>query len=143
MSQTSLGMVQRNDPIIYVQDACYWVKHNPDKFKRLMHLCHREVDAGNPRVGRGDIFKLSCDAGFTITESMELKRNNNLWPTLARFMVMLRPRLAKCLHFRKAGCDDLDMIAEWHSIVNSRTEFLAKDWKEAKHLCEIGDVSAQ
>lgn len=43
--QTSVDMVQRNDPIVYVQDACYWVKRNPDKFKRLMHLCHREVDA--------------------------------------------------------------------------------------------------
>ena len=63
--QTSVDMVQRNDPIVYVQDACYWVKHNPDKFKRLMHLCHREVDAGNPRVTRGDIYNLAREAGLT------------------------------------------------------------------------------
>lgn len=142
--QTSVDMVQRNDPIVYVQDACYWVKHNPDKFKRLMHLCHREVDAGNPRVTRGDIYNLAREAGFTITECRELKRDNNKWPTLARYMVMLRPRLAKCLHFRESGIerDGIDLAAEWHAIVNPATFFYADDWKDAKAKCMSGDVTA-
>ena len=76
--QTSVDMVQRNDPIVYVQDACYWVKHSPDKFKRLMHLCHREVDAGNPRVTRGDIYDLAREAGFTMASAARQTRRQQV-----------------------------------------------------------------
>ena len=59
-------------------------------------------------------------------------------------MVMLRPRLAKCLHFRESGIerDGIDLIAEWHAIVNPMTFFYADDWKDAKAKCMRGDVTA-
>lgn len=143
MSQQEFSLVSKAEPTMYVQAACFWVKHHPDKFRSLMHLCHREVDAGNPSVQRGDVFNMARKAGMTVSEANELKRDNNLWPALSRYMVMLRPRLAKCLNFRKAGCDEVDMVAEWHGIVNAGTTFLANDWKEAKRLVEIKDVAAR
>lgn len=143
MSQTSMEMVVKTDPLVYVQEACWWVKRHPGYFKGLMRLCHEAVDAGNPCVQRGDVFNLARKAGMTVSEARELKRDNNMWPVLARYMVMLRPRFARCLNFRKAGCDDVDMIAEWRAIVNAGTVFLAKDWKEAKHAVDIGDVTAR
>ena len=87
---------------------------------------------------------LAREAGFTITECRELKRDNNKWPTLARYMVMLRPRLAKCLHFRESGIerDGIDLIAEWHAIVNPMTFFYADDWKDATAKCMSGDATA-
>lgn len=126
----------------YVKSACWWVKRNPAKFKRLMHLCHREVDRGNPTIQRGDIYNLARRAGFDITDCDELRRDHNLWAALARYMVMLRPRLAKSLHFRKSACDEVDMAGVWHEIVNGGTVFLACNWQEAKRACDEGCVCA-
>lgn len=139
---TTVATIVQAEPEAYVRTACLWVKRNRASFKRLMHLCHREVDRGNPVIQRGDIYNLARRAGFDITECDELRRNNNLWAPLARYMVMLRPRLAKSLHFRKAGCDEVDMQAIWRELVNAETVFLAGSWQEAKRACEDGCVCA-
>ena len=142
--QTSLSMVAKTDPAVYVQEACWWVRRNPEGFRRLMALLHRQVDRGNPRSQRSMVYLYDEREGIAI-ESGELDgivRDHNLWAVLARYMVMLRPRLARTLHFKRAGADDVDLVGEWHSIVDSRTEFYAKDWKEAERLVEIGDASA-
>ena len=130
------------DSETYVRKACRWVNKNPQLFKRIMYLCHKEVDKGNPCIQRGQIYKLAQDAGFSITECQEIRRDHNLWAILARYMVMLRPRLAKSLNFRNAGCDHVDMVSIWHEEVNAGTTFLAENWKAAKRACDLGCVSA-
>lgn len=130
------------DAEVYVRSACRWVKRHGVQFKRIMHLIHLRVDSDAVSVQRGDIFILARQAEMDITDCEELKRNNNLWASLARYMVMLRPCLARVLHFRDAGCDHVDMQAIWREEVNAETVFLAENWKAAKRACEEGCVSA-
>lgn len=130
------------DPATYVRQVCLWIKREPDLFKRTMAIVHREVDKGNPCVQRGHIYKLARDAGFSITDCEELRRNHNFWSVLTRYFVMLRPRLARSLNFREAGCDHVDMQGIWREIVSPNTTFLAENWKAAKRACEEGCVSA-
>ena len=130
------------DPADYVRRFCRWVKEHPDRFKRVLHLIHMEVDRGNPCVQRGQIYKLAQDAGLPIADCDELRRDHNVWPALTRYAVMLRPRLARSLNFRESGCDHVDMQAIWREIVNPETVFLAENWQAAKRACEEGCVSA-
>ncbi len=67
-----IASVVKAEPVTYVREACVWVRNHPDKFKRLMHLCHREVDRGNPSIQRGDIYNLARRAGFDISECDEV-----------------------------------------------------------------------
>lgn len=127
------------DPLIHVQNGCFWIRHNWESLKKIMHLVHRAVDNGEI-VQRGDIYTLAKQAGMTISEARELKRDNNLWSVIARYMVMLNPRLARAINFRESGIDTIDLIGEWHSIVNGGTTFLAVSWHEAKDFCAAGDA---
>lgn len=135
-------MTLAEEPEAYVREACRWVRKHPDRFKRLMRIVHREVDRGNPNVQRGDVYKLARDTGFEVSECDELRRDHNLWAVLARYMVMLRPRLARSISFRRAGCDEVDLEAVWREEVNAGTTFLAASWQAAKRACEDGCVSA-
>lgn len=124
------------------QYGCGWIKDNKAAFNKIMHIIHLEVDSGNPSVQQGDIVKLARDHGIDIGEYPGIKRDRSLWPVITRYAVMLRPKLAKSLHFRKSKLDSVDMVAIWHEHVSAGTFFFASDWKEAKHLVEIEDVSA-
>lgn len=139
---TTAKTVNVADPKVYVRRFCFWVKNNPKRFKRILHLIHMEVDKGNPCVQRGQIYKLAQDAGLPIADCDELRRDHNVWAVLTRFAVMLRPRLARSLNFREAGCDHVDLQGMWREIVNPNTVFLADNWKAAKRACEEGCVSA-
>ena len=55
---------------------------------------------------------------------------------------MLRPKLARCINFRKSDVDDVDLVERWHELVNPQTTFLAESWREAKKAVELEDVSA-
>ncbi|MBQ9785089.1 MAG: hypothetical protein IJW29_06280 [Clostridia bacterium] len=125
------------------QYGCSWIKDNKAAFHKIMHIVHCEVESGNPCVQQGDIVKLAKDRGIDIGEYPGIKRDRNLWPVITRYAVMLRPKLAKALHFRKSKLDKVDLVEIWHAEVNAGTLFFAKDWKDAKHLVEIGDVTAQ
>ena len=125
------------------EEVCCWIKGNRRNLNTLMHLVHIEVDGGNPCVQRGDVFSLARKAGMSISEANELKRDNNLWPGVSRYMVMLRPRLARSINFRKSKLDKVDLVEIWHDNVDAGTIFFAKDRFEAKRLCDIGDVTAQ
>ena len=125
-----------------VEYGCCWIKDNYPSFLKLMHLVHIEVDKGNPCVQQGDILNLAREAGIDIGEYPGIRRDRTLWPVLTRYMVMLRPKLAKALRFRPSKVDKTDMADAWHRIVNGGTFFLAENWEEAKRLCEIGDVAA-
>ena len=130
-------------PTDLVGYGCSWIRDHPREFKTIMHLLHLEVEAGNPRVSRGDIYALARKRGIDIATMPDLKRDNTLWSVIARYMVMLRPKLACCLHFRKSAADEVDMVARWHEVVGTHPAFLASDWKQAKETVAVDDCSAQ
>lgn len=118
-----------------------WIKNHRATFKQIMHIAHLAVEEGE-RISGPEIYYWAKDRNITITEVKEFRRDKTLWAGIARYMVMLRPVLSKCLEFRPSKMDDVDMAAIWHDNVNAGTFFLAASRKEAQHLCEIGDVSA-
>lgn len=123
-------------------DACYWVKENREQFVALMAVIHHQVDMGNPCVKQGEIESYVRQSGIKVDVIGEFSHNRNLYPGLTRYMVMLRPRLARSIRFRKSKLDDVDMVSIWHEVVDPRTEFLARDRFEAEHLVAINDASA-
>ena len=136
------------DATDYAARVCDWVKANPKAFKAVMAMAHREVDAGNPRLTRDEAYallrsmRLKMADGEGSPDEIELVRNHNFWACLSRYMVMLRPRIARVLCFRGSMFDRIDLQAVWREHVNAGTTFLASSWQDAKRLVEIGDVSA-
>jgi len=124
-------------------DVCCWVKEHGDEFKALMAVMHRQVDLGNPCTKQGEIEFYARQTGMKVDVLDDFRHNRNLYPGLSRLMVMLRPRLARTIRFRKSQLDDVDLRAVWHEVVNPRTVFLAKDRFEAEHLVAIDDISAR
>lgn len=124
---------------VMAESGCMWVKNHPKQFKTIMSLIHEQVDDGNPCVQEGDIAMLARSRHIEWSEIKELRRDHNLWAVLTRYMVMIRPRLAKALHFRESKVDRLDLQAIWYSIVPGQTNFLAENWQEAKKMVEAGE----
>lgn len=128
--------------------VCLWIKANPRAFRAVMAMAHREADEGNPRLTRDEAYallrsmRLKMADGEGSPDEIELVRNHNFWACLSRYMVMLRPRIARVLCFRGSMFDRIDLQAVWREHVNAGTTFLASSWQEAKRLVEIGDVSA-
>lgn len=129
-------------PLDKVDRACLWIRDNPALFRKIMHLAHIEAERGNGSFQRDNIYDAARRCGFAITDSRELRRDHNLYSVLARYMVMLRPKLARCINFRKSDVDDVDLVERWHELVNPQTTFLAESWREAKKAVELEDVSA-
>ena len=107
-----------------------------------MHLAHIEAERGNASFQRDNIYDAARRRGIPITDARELRRDHNLYSVLSRYMVMLRPKLARCINFRKSDVDEIDLVERWHEIVNPSTFFLADTWKDAKSAVEAEDVSA-
>lgn len=124
-----------------VEYGCCWIRDHPKTSRRLMHLVHMQVDSGRV-MQRGNVYTLAMQSGMSVSGVDELRRDHNLWSVLARYMVMLRPRLARALSFRRSPIDDIDMVGRWHEIVNPSTLFLADSWRDAKKAVEAEDVSA-
>lgn len=122
-----------------VDRACFWIRDHPRQFKTLMHLVHCELDTGREYVQRGEIYNLARARGMSVTDVRELRRDNNLWSSISRYMVMLTPRLARALRFRSSDIDEVDMVARWHEIVNPHTVFAADGWQMAAEVNEIED----
>jgi len=123
-------------------DACGWIRDHREAFRKLMAYFHSQVDAGNPRTTRDDAMAWCRENAINMSVLDEIARDHSLYACISRFAVMLRPRLARTIRFRKSQLDDIDLAQAWHETVDSRTTFLAKSRKEAEHLVEIGDVSA-
>lgn len=123
-------------------DVCAWVRGHGSDFKALMAVMHEQVDKGNPRTRRDDVISYARQMGMSVSVVDELRHDHTLYAGLTRYMVMLRPRLAKTISFRKSKLDDLDLVAIWHETVNAGTTFLARDRFEAEELVAMGDVSA-
>lgn len=124
------------------RDVCYWVKAHPSDFKALMAVMHEQVNQGNPRTRRDDVISYARKMGMSVSVVDELRHDHNLYAGLSRYMVMLRPRIARTVNFRKSKLDGIDLAAVWHEIVNPATVFLAKDRLEAERMVELGDACA-
>ena len=124
------------------RDTCRWVKGHESDFRRIMAVMHRQVDEGNPCTRRDDIISFARNMGMSISVVNDLRHDHNLYAGLTRLMVMLRPRLARTIHFRKSKLDEIDLARIWHEEVDASTEFLAKSRKDAERLVEIDDISA-
>lgn len=127
--------------------VCCWIKDNPAAFHALMRIAHEYVDEWRPRLTRSRAYSLAEDRGIAITDldgvpGEDVARNHNFWPCLTRYMVMLRPRLARTLHFRESAFDKIDLQDVWRENVSEGTLFFAANRKEAQRLVEIGDVTA-
>lgn len=138
-----------NDAKLQAGRVCLWVKDNPKAFKTFMSIGHSYVDAGKPRLTRSRAYSIAEDMGVRINDDdgdiseAGITRNHNFWPCLTRYMVMLRPRLARTLHFRPSKFDDIELSPIWHENVNAGTFFLAKNRKEAQRMVELDDVAAR
>ncbi|MEG1246513.1 hypothetical protein [Gordonibacter sp.] len=127
-----------------VDYGCCWIRDHGRGFKLVMHLVHIEAESGNPCVQRGDIYNLARRRGLGVSDVSEFRRDNTLWSVIARYMVMLRPKLARSLNFQTTRIDkDVDMVERWHEIVNPNTFFLANSWREAKEAVKADDATAQ
>ena len=124
------------------RDVCSWVKKHPSDFKALMRTVHHQVDIGNPRTRRDDIVSFARDMGMEVSVVDDLRHDHNLFAGLSRYMVMLRPRLARTLHFRPSKLDGIDLAAIWHEVVDPSTCFLAESWKQAAMMAETNDAAA-
>lgn len=124
------------------RDACAWVRRNPSDFKRLMRIFHAQVDRGVPCTRRGDVYKTALDMGMDVSVVEELRHDHNIYAALTRYAVMLRPRIARTVRFRKSKLDAVDLAAIWHEEVDAGTTFLAQSRMEAERLVEMEDVSA-
>lgn len=125
-------------PERHAYSAAMWIKDHRKEFKAFMHYLHVQVDQGNPCVTRSDAYAWAREQNLEISDVAGVVRNHNLYPILARYACMLRPRLTKVLHFRGSQVDALDLVSIWQECVNASTFFLAKDYLEAKRLVELG-----
>lgn len=123
--------------------GCCWIKGHKRQFYAIMEIVEFEAQRGNPCVQRGDIYMLAKHRGLSISDVRELRRDNSLWSVLTRYMVMLRPYLARALRFRKCGLDSIDLVDKWHRYVNPRTVFLADNWRQAVSLVEMCDAAGE
>lgn len=124
------------------KDACYWIRDNPDSFKRIMAVFHDQVDKGNSCTRRDDVINYARDKGFDVSVIEELRHDHNLYAGITRYAVMLRPRIARTVNFRKSKLDDIDLVEVWHEVVNPNTVFLAESRREAERMVEANDAAA-
>ena len=123
-------------------DACYWIRDNGETFKKLMAVMHRQVDLGNPCAKQGEIEFYARETGIELDVVGVFRHNRNLYPALTRYMVMLRPRLARTINFRRSKLDQVDLASLWHEVVNPATVFLAENRMEAERMVASGDAAA-
>ena len=135
-------MMASRTPKELVEYACVWIRDHYRTFVMLMSFVHGEIDDGNPCVSRGDIYGIARESGLTVSEAREFRRDNTLWSVIARYMVMLNPRLARALHFHKRPIDDLDLVGMWDRIVGKPRLFYASSWMEAKERIKENDITA-
>lgn len=124
------------------ESACWWVKQDRERFRKMKSLVRLEMNRGNPRVQEGDIILLAKQCGLDWATDDDFRRDHNIWAVLTRYMVMTDYKLARVLHFRKSKVDDIDLARVWHENVDCNTFFQASSWREAKEMCESEDGGA-
>ncbi len=133
---------------LQAERVCCWIKDNPGKFRALCRIVDGELRRGNPRLTRSRAYSRAEDEGIRISDGdgtdseTDITRNHNFWPCITRYMVMLQPRRARTIRFRDSKFDRIDLASVWWGNVNAGTFFLARNRKEAKDLCDLGDASA-
>lgn len=124
-------------------EVCRWIRDNMGDFWKLMAVFKRNVDLGNPCTKQGEIEAYAREAGIHFDNGDMFVHNRNLYPGLCRYAVMLRPRLARTINFRKSRLDDIDLAAIWHEVVDSTTCFMAENRFVAQKLVRDDDFIAR
>lgn len=125
------------------RSACRWIKENGRAFKSILRFLHTQVDMGNPRTMRGDVYAYARRSDIAMCSAGEFVRDNNMYAVLMRYAVMMRPSLANTVHFKHSTFDDIDLAGIWHETVNAGTVFLASSAEEAKAMVASGDACAE
>ena len=121
-------------PLMRVEHALAWIADDyPAKWLRLVRLCEGAMDAGWPRIRRGDLFVLAAQQGMDVSLCREFRMDNNLWSVLSRYLIMFRPSLAGVIFPRWTPELDegIDFEALWHRDVAASTFFRADSWHKA------------
>lgn len=162
------------DPAEYAVAALTWIDQSWGSWWRLVDMCEQE--AGNPsrivykmdehgnielsedgepavdhivRIRRGDLYMLAQMHGMRISLCNEFRFDNNVWPALSRFMLMVRPKTSAVIHpaYNPDGIDSLDLAQMWRDFKWSHPGraalfFPASRWQDAAEMAAVGDVSA-
>lgn len=148
MQPTLYDGIGKTDPMLRVEMACAWAAEGygtvNSRWMRLVRLCERAYSNGETCVRRGDLYRIAQEFGLDITVCREFRFDNNLWAPLSRYLLMFRPKLARCIFPKTCDLDraGIDFARVWHERVNSQTFFPAETWQEAVEACKAQDASA-
>lgn len=131
-----------SDSEMAAYDVCCWIRDHYGDFKSLISLVNRQVNLGNPCVKQGELEMYVRDSNIRLDIGEEFRHNRNLYPGITRYMVMLVPRLARALHFRKSKLDEVDLVGMWHFAVDGGTVFGADNRYMAQGMVERNDARA-
>lgn len=162
------------DPAVYVSEALSWIDANWASWWALVNMCEKEAndparivyktdanggavlsEDGKPivdhivRIRRGDLYLIAQMRGMRISLCRDFRFNNNTFAALSRYMLMVRPAIAKVIHPAEnpEGIDSISHAAAWRGFKWSHRgraaiHFPAERWQDAIELVELGDVSA-
>lgn len=162
------------DPAVYVTEALSWIDAGWASWWALVNMCEKEAndparivyktdanggavlsEDGEPivdhivRIRRGDLYMLAQMHGMRISLCNEFRFDNNVWPALSRFMLMVRPKTSAVIHpaYNPDGIDSLDLAKMWRDFKWSHSGraalfFPASRWQDAAEMAAVGDVSA-
>lgn len=135
--------LRRKTPEQLLDYGLDWIAGHRPTYNRVMHLCLCELESGGDWIGRDYIYRLAKQSRLRITNEKEFRFSHELWSVIARYMVMMRPVLARAITCNRSPIDDFDLEAKWHERVGDGTVFLARSYAEAKRMCDEGDPLAQ
>lgn len=118
-----------------VAKACWWVRKNPARWRKLKDFCGYFMEEGD-LIQRGNVYELARRYGMDVRLASEFKRDHNLWSVLTRYMVMERPMLLSAISFRETPIDQVPLVEFWHDIVGE-DEFIAGSLEEARKVYDI------
>ncbi|MCR2027741.1 hypothetical protein [Adlercreutzia muris] len=134
--------MRRKTPEELLDYGLDWIASHRGTYNRVMHLCLCEVEAGEDWVGRDYIYRMAKKSRLRITSDKEFRFSHELWSVIARYMVMMRPSLARVISCNRSPIDDFDLEQKWHDRVGDGTVFLARSYAEAKRMCREDDPLA-
>lgn len=137
-------------PEYYVDETLWWIDRNWGAFWQLVRMCEEEARSARPeRIRRGDVYKMARDRGISVTTCKCFRQDNNRWPSLSRYILMVRPATSKVLRpvERPNDVDLVDLAERWRGHKWSHPGraglfFPAERWQDAAGMVESGDVSA-
>ena len=89
-------------------DGLRWIINHPDEFKELQRVCIAAEEARNldgskrfHSITRQGIYTLAQLMGVRVTNMKTFQRDNSLWSTLSRYLLVLHPQLERVIETRE------------------------------------------